>query len=198
MLEESLSRDHLADRADRFVLLSGCSGGGKSVLLSALRQRGFAAFEEPGRQVVREHLLIDGPALPWRDAALFAELCVSRAMQQMTAAAESPGTVFFDRGIVDAVAFFEYLGRDVPAHLERAARLLRYHRTVFVTPPWPEIFSGDRERRHSYEEAVAQYDASIATFRRLDYQPLELPKTSVDRRADFIIDSIGGPDSHPK
>lgn len=198
MLEESLSLDRLADRADRFVLLSGCSGGGKSVLLSALRQRGFAAFEEPGRQVVREHLLIDGPALPWRDAALFAELCVSRAMQQMTAAAESPGAVFFDRGIVDAVAFFEYLGRDVPAHLERAARLLRYRRTVFVTPPWPEIFSGDRERRHSYEEAVAQYDASIATFRRLDYQPLELPKTSVDRRADFIIECIGGPDGHPK
>ncbi|SOC40929.1 predicted ATPase [Rhizobium subbaraonis] len=191
MLEETLPLDRLAYCSDRFVLLSGCSGGGKSVLLSALRNRGFAAFEEPGRQVVREHLLIDGPALPWRDQALFAELCVSRAMQQMTAATESSGPVFFDRGIVDAVAFFEYLGRDVPAHLERAARVLRYRRTVFVTPPWPQIFLADRERRHSYEEAVAQYDASIATFRRLDYQPLELPKTSVESRADFILGRIG-------
>jgi predicted ATPase len=64
MLEETLPLDRLADHADRFVLLSGCSGGGKSALLSALRTRGFAAFEEPGREVVREQLLIDGPALP--------------------------------------------------------------------------------------------------------------------------------------
>lgn len=190
MLEETLPLDRLADHADRFVLLSGCSGGGKSALLSALRMRGFAAFEEPGREVVREQLLIDGPALPWRDQALFAELCVSRAMRQMAAAAECTGSVFFDRGIVDAVAFFEHLRRDVPAHLERAAGLLRYCRTVFVTPPWPEIYSGDRERRHSYEEAVAQYDASLSTFRRLNYHPLELPKTSIESRADFIVDRI--------
>ncbi|MCV3736292.1 AAA family ATPase [Rhizobium sp. TRM96647] len=176
-----------ADPAGNFVLLSGCSGGGKSTLLTALRAQGFPAFEEPGRQVVKEQMLIDGPGLPWRDQALFAELCVFCAIQQMQAAAESAGPVFFDRGIVDAVAFFDYLGRDVPVHLERAARLLRYNATVFLTPPWPEIYAGDDERRHSYDEAVAQYDASLKTFARLGYRPVELPRASVGERVDFVL-----------
>lgn len=190
MSDESYRLHQPADPADKFILLSGCSGGGKSTLLAALREQGFVAFEEPGRQVVKEQMLIDGPGLPWRDQALFAELCVFCAIQQMQAAAESAGPVFFDRGIVDAVAFFDYLGRDVPAHLERAARLLRYDSTVFLTPPWPEIFAGDGERRHSYEVAVAQYEASLKTFARLDYRPVELPKASVDRRVDFVLASL--------
>ena len=37
---------------DRFIILSGCSGGGKSTLLAELARRGFATVEEPGRRIV--------------------------------------------------------------------------------------------------------------------------------------------------
>ena len=190
MADETYRPDQLVNHANRFVLLSGCSGGGKSTLLAALRKRGFVCFEEPGRQVVREQLLIGGPGLPWQDPSLFAELCVSRAIQQMATAAGEAGPVFFDRGIVDAVAFFDYLGRDVPEHIERAARLLRYAPRMFLTPPWREIFAGDAERRHSYDEAVAQYEASLVTFRRLGYETIELPKATIERRVEFILASF--------
>jgi hypothetical protein len=33
----------------------------------------------------------------------------------------------------------------------------RYNRHVFLTPPWPEIFVTDQERRHSLAEAIAEY-----------------------------------------
>jgi hypothetical protein len=33
---------------ENFVTISGCSGGGKSTLLSELRRRGFATIDEPG------------------------------------------------------------------------------------------------------------------------------------------------------
>ncbi|MPT22826.1 MAG: ATPase, partial [Starkeya sp.] len=39
---------------DRFVVISGCSGGGKSTLLTELARRGFAVVEEPGRRIVAE------------------------------------------------------------------------------------------------------------------------------------------------
>jgi predicted ATPase len=41
---------------DRFVVISGCSGGGKSTLLAELVGRGYAAVEEPGRRIVEEEL----------------------------------------------------------------------------------------------------------------------------------------------
>ncbi|MBN9554045.1 MAG: AAA family ATPase, partial [Alphaproteobacteria bacterium] len=48
-----------------FIAISGCSGGGKSTLLDALRQRGFTVVEEPGRRVVRHEIETGGNALPW-------------------------------------------------------------------------------------------------------------------------------------
>ena len=50
---------------DRFVVISGCSGGGKSTLLIELGQRGYATVEEPGRRIVKEEMLGAGLALPW-------------------------------------------------------------------------------------------------------------------------------------
>ena len=38
----------------RFVLISRCSGGGKSTLLAELRARGYPVVEEPGRRIIAE------------------------------------------------------------------------------------------------------------------------------------------------
>ncbi|WP_081718406.1 AAA family ATPase [Lutibaculum baratangense] len=51
---------------NRFLIISGCSGGGKSTLLSALSRRGHAVIEEPGLRIVRKETSSGGGALPWR------------------------------------------------------------------------------------------------------------------------------------
>ena len=48
---------------DFFVVISGCSGGGKSTLLTELGRRGYMTVEEPGRRIVKEELLGNGLAL---------------------------------------------------------------------------------------------------------------------------------------
>jgi predicted ATPase len=117
----------------RLVVLSGCSGGGKSTLLAALAARGHATFPEPGRQVVQEERLIDGPALPWVDPVRFAERCLVRAAFFFDMADATRGPVFFDRGIVDAITHLERLG-GAPPHAVEAVRRYRYGR-VFLVPP---------------------------------------------------------------
>ena len=48
-----------------YVIISGCSGGGKSTLLSEkLVRRGYFVVLEPGRQIVKEQHAIDGEGLP--------------------------------------------------------------------------------------------------------------------------------------
>jgi len=61
--------DKRGEAADvgRFVVISGCSGGGKSTLLAELGSHGYATVEEPGRRIVKEELKAGGPALPWVD-----------------------------------------------------------------------------------------------------------------------------------
>jgi ABC-type lipoprotein export system ATPase subunit len=49
---------------NNYVVISGCSGGGKSTLLSELVNRGYSVVLEPGRQIVKEQTAIGGDALP--------------------------------------------------------------------------------------------------------------------------------------
>jgi predicted ATPase len=57
---------------ERFVLITGCSGGGKSTLLAELHARGHHVVEEPGRRIVKQELKAGGQALPWVDEIAFA------------------------------------------------------------------------------------------------------------------------------
>lgn len=44
---------------NKLVIISGCSGGGKSTLLSELSNRGYTVIEEVGRKIVKKYVNID-------------------------------------------------------------------------------------------------------------------------------------------
>ena len=71
--------------SDRFIVLSGCSGGGKSTLLEELLRRGHAVVEEPGRRIVQQELAAGGSALPWLDLEAFARRAVALALADRAA-----------------------------------------------------------------------------------------------------------------
>lgn len=62
---------------DRFFVLTGGPGSGKTTLIEALKAGGFATAPEAGRGIIRDQVAVGGPALPWQDRALFAELMLS-------------------------------------------------------------------------------------------------------------------------
>jgi predicted ATPase len=175
---------------DRFVVISGCSGGGKSSVLAELAARGFRTFAEPGRQIVKEQRAIGGDVLPYRNDRAFGELCISRTMNRMIEAADARDHVFFDRSLIDPIAYFDCAGMDVPTPWTRAAELFRFNAKVFLVPPWPEIFVNDSERRHSFEDALAQYHTLPRTYERFGYTPIIVPKAPVAERADFILRAL--------
>lgn len=169
----------------RYVVLSGCSGGGKSTLLSELRRRGYRTVDEPGRRVVKAEIANGGQALPWVDLAAFAQRAIELAIEDFRTAESISGWVFFDRGLMDAaVARQHATGEHV---LERLGPAYRYHRTVFLTPPWPEIYVSDPERRHGFDEAIAEYERLERAYPALGYRVVVLPKSSVKERADLIL-----------
>lgn len=156
-------------------------------MLSELQRRGHAVVEEPGRRIVSEELAKSGSALPWVDPGAFAQRAIGMARNDRARAAEWAGWVFFDRGLVDAAAALEHVtGRPVLP----ACRGERYHRRVFMAPPWPEIHVRDADRRHGFEEAIAEYDRLLIAFETLGYDICVLPKSSVTERADFILATL--------
>ena len=171
---------------DRLVVVSGCSGGGKSALLSEMARRGYPVNPEPGRQIVREQAYIDGDGLPWANVPKFAELCVSRAVHFYNAARPADKCVLFDRSIVDAIASLARLGLPTPPYLRRALDRYRYAPTVFLTPPWEDLFASDPERRHAFADAVAEYEDLLEAYPANGYAIELIPKAGVEERADFL------------
>jgi predicted ATPase len=177
--------------AQRFFVLTGGPGSGKSTVLEAIERRGYARSTEAGRGVIQDQMAISGRALPWDDRGLFAELMLSWDMRSYRIAEQSPGPVFFDRGVVDTIGYLELSGLPVPPHMENAAETLRYHPRAFIAPPWKEIYEQDRERKQNFEEAVRTYDAVAAAYARHGYELIEIPRDSAEKRAAFILESAG-------
>lgn len=173
---------------NRFVVISGCSGGGKSTLLAELNRRGYSVIEEPGRRIVREETTSGGTCLPWTDMAAFLRRAVAMSLADRVSAAASTGWVFFDRGLVDAAAGLQHLTGE--AVVESLGRTHRFYRRVFLAPPWPELYLTDPERRHGFEFAVAEYSRLLEIYPELGYEVLILPKLEVGKRADFVLKAL--------
>ena len=171
--------------ANLFVI-SGCSSAGKSSLLEALARAGELVSEEPGRQIVREQLRIGGDALPWSNPQRFIDLCAEHAIREFDRYASQVRRVFFDRSFIDVASAVELTGLVAPASLEEAIRTRRYATTVFIAPPWEDLFEQDGERRHTFADAIAEYAALVPTYQRHGYQVTFLPKASVEERVEFV------------
>lgn len=175
---------------EKFVILSGCSGGGKSTLLDELGARGHAVVAEPGRRVVAGQLRDGATALPWLDPVGFLQRTLALAQADHDAAHAAKGWVFFDRGVIDAAAGLHHLTRQ--PDLAALTRRYRYHHNVFLAPPWPEIRVADAERRHGLDEAVAEYDRLAAIYPALGYAVTLLPRVGVAARADIVLAALAG------
>lgn len=170
---------------ENFIVISGCSGGGKSTLLSELASRGYTTVSEPGRQIVKEQLVIQGDALPWINLDKFLELALSRYLYLFNSQDDQKLT-FFDRGIVDALQ----INSSQPRYFQEATKNFRYNSLVFLVPPWEEIFETDSERMHNFASAKQEFDELLIKYEKFGYEIVIVPKVSVEERVDFILNRL--------
>lgn len=164
------------------ILITGCSGGGKSTLLNELERRGHAVVHEPGRR------LIAAGIAPWGDLRGFLTAAVDMARADLGWHTGATRPVFYDRGLVDALAGLEREGGSTVAEALGADR--PYCDRVFLAPPWREIYVQDPMRRHDFDAALAEYEHLASLLPALGYEPVELPFVSVAERADFVLANL--------
>ncbi len=179
--------------ADRFFVLTGGPGSGKTAVIEALHHAGYARSVEAGRAIIQDQMSIEGRALPWCDPVLFAELMLSWDIRSYRIAERSTVPVFFDRGVVDVAGYLRLSGLPLPRHVEMALAAFRYHRRVFITPPWEEIYRQDRERKQDFAEAIRTYETLRRVYTELDYELIEVPRVSIMQRMFFVLDTLGLP-----
>ncbi len=176
--------------SNRYFVITGGPGSGKSTLIEEMAQKGIHATEEAGRGVIRSQMAIGGNALPWDDRAAFAELMLGWEMRSYELAGGYRAPVLFDRGVPDIIGYLRLSGLPVAPHLRKAAEFCRYNSVVFIAPPWREIYVNDTERRQDFAEAERTCAIMRTVYVEYGYRLIDLPKTSVARRAEFVLSHI--------
>jgi predicted ATPase len=167
---------------NRYIITGG-PGSGKSSLINALKKNGYSCFEEISRVVIKEQHQINGDKLPWKNLADFAEVCYERMCLQLNEC-HSQNYCFYDRGLPDIIAYMKRGGLIPPKKYFSKCNL--YNNTVFIAPPWLEIFVNDAERPETYQDSEEIYHFLKLTYTDLGFKTIELPKVSVNSRVDFI------------
>lgn len=175
---------------ERFFVLTGGPGAGKTTLIQALAKSGYATTVESARVIIQDQVAIGGRALPWLNRALFAELMLSWDMRSYRMAQETTGPVFFDRGLIDVLGYLRLIGAAIPGYMEAAAKKFRYNPCVFAAPPWREIFHQDQERKQHFEEALKTYEV-MSIYKEFGYELIEVPRAPVEDRVRFVLKATG-------
>lgn len=177
-------------QSDNFFILTGGPGSGKTTLLSHLAGMGYHCMPEAGRAVIRQQERLGGAALPWNDKNAFARCMYEHDMAAYRRACAMTSLVFFDRGMIDVIAYLQLEQLPVPKCLQAAASRCRYHKTAFILPPWPQIYRNDHERRQDPPTAIATYKAMMKTYAQYGYTLVQVPCLPVAQRAAFMLNEI--------
>lgn len=173
---------------NKLVVISGCSGGGKSTLLSELSKQGFCVVPEVGREIVREQLATNSHITPWENPQGFCEILIEKSVEAyhraLSLAEQKNKLVFFDRSFLEGISYFQTLNIHKYDHFIAE---LKYFHTVFMAAPWKEIFCQDDERKHSFHQSVIEYERLLEFYTKIGYSIVQIPKVDISARAQFIV-----------
>lgn len=172
------------------IVITGGPGTGKTTVINELSDRNYNCVNEISRQVTLDAREKGVDQLFVTEPLLFSNLLLEgRELQFKDAVASKHELVFFDRGIPDVPAYMDFMETDYPNTYNDSSLKNRYS-TVFLMPPWKEIYLSDNERYESYEQSLEIYQYLKKAYLRYGYDVVEVPFDTIENRTNFILQSL--------
>jgi predicted ATPase len=166
------------------VVVTGGPGVGKTTLLSALREAGYATVPESARHIIAERLAL---GLAPRPSPLeFAREIVRRDIAAYEASKSLCGWVFFDRGLIDGVGLLSEATNLGEAEVKAILTAHPFHHQAFVLPPWQRIYVTDNERDQSFSDCLRIHQSLLRWYKFCGVQLCEVPPGPVSERVAFV------------
>ncbi|WP_350286089.1 ATP-binding protein [uncultured Croceitalea sp.] len=179
------------------IVITGAPGTGKTKVVEGLEAKGYRCFHEIIRSMTAQaknngttKKQVSNPLVFVDDPFEFNRQLLAGRIKHFRAADNSTETFsFFDRGIPDVLAYMDYFKQDYGIDFENATAAHQYD-ALFIMPPWKAIYVSDNERLETFEEAEALHSHLMEAYQRFGYQPIIVPKTSIEQRISFILNTL--------
>ena len=170
-------------------IITGAPGTGKTTIINALKKEGYSCDKEISRELIAEQLAIGGNILPWKDQISFENQIANRRYKQYLDSPENC-ICFFDRSSIDCIAYLNSNKLKATSQIIEIIKNCTFNETAFYTPIWEEIYVTDTERKENIEQAKKIEKELIKCYQSFGYTVIEIPKTTLDKRINFILSQI--------
>jgi predicted ATPase len=172
------------------IIITGGPSTGKSSLINNLKNKGFRCMDEISREIIVEarnkgieHLFISSPIQ-------FSEILLEKRVAQFYQAEKHVEEfVFFDRGIIDIIAYLNFSKTEHSIDFNSLLKDIQYDQ-IFICTPWKTIHKTDNERYESFEEATEIHNKLMESYQKEGYAVIEIPFGTVEERTNFIVNSV--------
>ena len=172
------------------IVITGGPGSGKTALIKYLEKEGYSVMHEISRDVILQAQKEGVEQLFLEDSMLFSEKLMQGRMEQFKAGEQCKDPIlFYDRGMPDVTAYLDFVGDECPLDFAEKCRRHRYD-SIFVLPPWEEIYEQDNERYESYEQAEKIFHFLKSGYENYGYLIHEVPVGAVKQRVEYILKTI--------
>jgi predicted ATPase len=175
-------------RSRTVVVMTGSPCAGKSTVLNRLSELGYRTFPEAARILIDRELIRSTGVLPWTNLGRFVELLLDMQLDQMRQAEKLSGLIFFDRSVLDALAFFQLQQLQPPKRLIEACECYRCDFVFDLETIYPLEVSEARPFRREEIEALGQLNR--ANYTKFGHVLTPLGVCSIDKRVDIILKRI--------
>ncbi len=179
------------------VVITGAPGTGKTSIINGLEDKGYYCFHEIIRDMTSNakkegeaEAFVSNPLVFVEDALQFNKDLLSGRVQHYKNSLELDVPFsFFDRGVPDVLAYMDFFDQTYQEEFISACEDHRYD-SIFIVPPWQEIYISDNERLETFDEAEKIHEALVNTYTRFGYDPIIVPKNPVSDRIAFVLETL--------
>ena len=171
------------------IIISGPPGSGKTQIIKRLSEKGYSTNKEihPGEitnktdKLKLSSILFNQRINQYHSTESLSSTSLEKPLNEL---------LFFDRSIIDVVAYMNFWNKEYPLEWDNKILKYRYSKNIFYTPNWKEIYQKTNQRHETYEEAKTIDVFLRQSFKKFNYNIIEVPKLNINDRVSFILQNI--------
>ena len=173
----------------KIFVISGGPGVGKTSVINELRKREFKVLIEAAREVSNTDQRFIGKSTLEINKKDFQDAIFDFQKIQLSKLTRGE-VVFTDRGFGDILAYYKLADYNIPHEKFEHAKNFKYDK-VFILD-FIDFYEKDELRQEHLKDQKKIHIEIVNMYINLDYEIIKVPFRSVEERADFIINLIGG------